>query len=192
MTAGARRAWRSASWRSVSKVRVLPASGGTAENRPAPSSSPRSSSIVDDVSSASMPSARRPRRTLSAITSAVSSSARPKLARTTSRIGAYGIALPYDRPWPSRYVTSRFSHHCRNSNSRRDFPIPASPTMPTTCPCPLAATSNRLRSRSSSRSRPTNRANVPPSANPAVSRRPRRWIGRAACATRVSSNRRSR
>src|SRR5207247_1948933 len=44
-----------------------------------------------------------------------------------------------------------------NSQMRRDFPTPASPTMATACPCPAPARSSDRRSTSISASRPTNR-----------------------------------
>src|SRR2546426_5958649 len=68
--------------------------------------------------------------------------------------GRNGLAWPKEIQCPSSQVTA--SPACararRNSSTRRDLPIPASPAMPTTCPRPALTSPNRSRSVASSRS----------------------------------------
>ena len=58
----------------------------------------------------------------------------PKTARKKLSTGSSGIILPWARPVPSVTSIPRARHRSANSKESRLFPIPASPTIPTTCP----------------------------------------------------------
>jgi hypothetical protein len=60
-----------------------------------PSFTPRNSSKIGPHSSGSIPTSSMPDQTFAAIDSAASASRMSKFCLTTSRIGTYGMELPY-------------------------------------------------------------------------------------------------
>ncbi len=91
---------------------------------------------------------------------------------------------PKEMHCPSSQVTTSpaSASRRRNSSSRRDLPIPASPEMNTAWPCPALASPKRSRSVSTSRERPM-RGVSPRSA--VASKRERRCRGRSTSQART-------
>jgi hypothetical protein len=85
---------------------------------------------------------------------AVGSSA-PKRWRPHSAIGCKGVFCNSCDDDSSTRVWGVSPSVARNSSTRRDLPMPGSPTISASCPAPLRARSQRRRSSSSSSSRPT-------------------------------------
>src|SRR6266542_3620468 len=69
------------------------------------------------------------------------------------------MARPWARQWPSFTKMPLARQRSTNSRQSRLFPTPASPTIPTICPCPSRALRSALWSTAISPSRPTNREN---------------------------------